>query len=418
MILQTFKRKGRQGLYWLYKKVYKRPQFYKRVIKALIPRSIKIQFLLLERGKKIWGFGPAQTKEIKEIRVLHVVPLTYGHKSKRFLGSNKDILFKQKIFESKYCSNYFLLRFPSGDKDAEAAVKLEAIKYRLRMLPSNAVIYIDMPGSFPKFILLLRKVCPTQKIVFRAHNAEGLHNLDKFRVSRKLKWLIKSFTARISDKKIMQAIDYVDSISKRDIRGYWSRISCRTEQHKIRYLPFNYHIDDKWTFPGKFKEGEAADIVCIGSPGKLNVLNASAVDELIKNSLVLSSLGSCITCAVTGTLSVVKERKLERIGIKPLGTIDDVSSVLCGATHLVDLSGRGYGFKTKYLEAIAHGCKLIIPLHFKSHMPLELLPFCITLDKKNGLHHFSSCNANQLNQHRQQVFDHYFQLAVNRLMFR
>ena len=130
------------------------------------------------------------------------------------------------------------------------------------MLPSNAVIDIDMPGSFPKFILLLRKVCPTQKIVFRAHNAEALHNLDKFRVSRNFKWLIKSFTARISTK-IMQAIDYVDSI----LRGGYTdmgRISRRTEQHKIRYLPFNYHIDDKWTFPGKFKEGEAATLSALG----------------------------------------------------------------------------------------------------------------------------------------------------------
>ena len=60
-----------------------------------------------------------------------------------------------------------------------AAVKLEAINHRLRMLPSNAVIYINA-RLFPKVHTVIAKGVPDTKIVFRAHNAEALHNLTNF----------------------------------------------------------------------------------------------------------------------------------------------------------------------------------------------------------------------------------------------
>jgi len=257
-----------------------------------------------------------------------------------------------------------------------------------------------MPGTYGRAIQLLRKLAPDSKIVFRSHNADALHNLDKFKASWRPLWLRNAFRSWRSDKKVLRHVDHVDAISKYDLGHYWEPLATAEQVFKLRFLPFCYPDRLKSDYFKDYGEQahspQATTIVSFGSIGqKINLLNRSNVDQEI--SKMLREHFGPHELLLTG--NPTDDSDDDSSPFKYVGYLDDPNELLASSDVLLDLSSLGHGFKTKYLDAALAGCRILVDKGYIMHLPLELYPFLVVRMKDDTLHEFSELSREALKEH-------------------
>lgn len=400
-----------------YKKSYKRPGLIRKIVRALIPLRIKANFIMLDKGKNLWGFGNISEHELGQTNFVHFVSLKNEHEVGRKLGSARDVSFKTEILSKIHGKKYRKFICPAGDNLIAISLSFLKLHNQFLQLPPKTIIYIDIPGVFPKTVKVLKKKFPNLRVIVRAHNPEPLHNFDKFLATWKPKWLKKSIQTYYADKKMLKHADGLDTISRSDFNLYWSKISQKEHLKKIRVLPYSLCQKDlksmvKFGF-AQHQTYESA--VIMGSVGKNNPLNQKSVSLFIKNISKIKTQLGIINIAATGTFTAAEELKLQKAGIKLLGNVDNISYVLEQSDLLIDIGGYGHGFKTKYLDAINNGCKIVISHKYVKRIPLSLLPFFITIDNEYSPHEYSSISSDALSKYASIALDRIYLTTENML---
>ena len=401
----------------IYMYTYKRKEFHRILVGKFVPYSIGVAFIARKHANT-FGFQMKDKnckKNIPNLSVVHFMPSSMKDIKNFYLGSYKDIQSKREIFISQYGEDYCEFIAPKGDRALFFFLKYN-LNY-LKKISPNTVLYLDMPGSYYRSIKYLNKVIPNPIVVFRSHNAEAYHNIEKFKASYQIKWLFRAIKTYYYDRKLLSYVDFVDIISKYDMVNYWEPFTPNKFLFKLRFLPFCYPPETKdiyfknYDYRTEFCSN--AKTISFGSVGKkTNILNIVPKSRKSLSSQLFNHFG-INKVLVTGNGDEIDSNKDPLY--KPIGYIDDPNKLLASSDILLDLSSLGFGFKTKYLDAALSGCKILIDHKFQIRIPLELYPFLIVRLKDGSLRELSSVSREMLRKHAETLNNNYV-LVTDRLL--
>lgn len=298
------------------------------------------------------------------VRLLYLVPETALAPELAHHGSSKDIASLQAYFDARGVS----VTARGMPRSSRAGVHSLA---GLDLRPFDVVV-VSLPGSHPGVLAFVRKSNPCALLLFRAHNAEGLHRLDWMRAARttraRLLFAMRALTALIKDLLTVRLYaDRVLAISESDARSYWRRLG---NQGRVTTVPYFIPVA-----PIAAPRARARLCVCVTA-----VLdNPLAQDALHNFCEMVSSLGSQQDDWSFCVIGSGRPRAPTPSRVRVLGQVDSASQFLLGATCVALLSDFGRGFKTKILEAIQAGCWVLLTPVLYSRLPAVITPFCITV---------------------------------------
>lgn len=408
---------------WLHGITYKNPNYFFKLLFRIVPLRIKVRFIVDKHKKKQRLNLGFKNNDLENISVLHVVSIILNKANKsqyKYLGSVKDVLNKGEAF--KHLVGEDVSTFVALKTDKLLYLHLKCVLSDLKKLRPNIVIYLDMPGTYYKSLRYLRSIFPEATLVLRSHNAEPLHNYDKFKMTFNFKFLFSAVKAYISDRKILGIVDYIDCISRYDLEKYWERNCPDRFLGKLRYLPFcyfpktnkSYFKTDSYIHKPNYSSPPS--LTQFGSFGrKLNFLNTNfkTLNDSLKKSLY-AHYGKC-KIKVTG-IAKPNEKNTEEPFTEYLGVVDDPNELLSQSDLLVDLSSVGYGFKTKYYDAVLSGSKILINEKDLIRFPIDLYPFLVLLMNDKSIFELSSLKKNELLEHANSLNSNNQKIVTNLLL--
>jgi len=299
------------------------------------------------------------------LRVLHVFPDSTVDERQAYLGSTKDVRCRTAYFADRGIS---VDELPHSTLPGGLRTALD----QTDLAPYSAAILENLVESSP--VRAARKRTPSLLIGYRPINAEILHRWDWVRTSgvsmkavRQAKFVV---TRGIADARYAHWSDVTLSISDWEARHYWPLIAPRSA---IRWVPF--FLADQYVPP------PASDVkehlcVCLTSTTPNPVIAASA-------RAFVDAVGQLPSTTpwrfvMTGEPSVYKVPATSRV--EPVGVLASPSEILARSRALAVLSSRGYGFKTKLLEAVMAQNFILLPPRLYRRLPRVLHPYCVQVD--------------------------------------
>ena len=312
-----------------------------------------------------------------EKKYLHVVPDTVQLEHKFYLGSTKDFRGRPDYFESRGL-NYEEVIAPDRSDD-----KLLKIMSRSDLSSVSGIIF-EYP-IYPRTLKHIRKTNPEIRLLVRAHHAEFFHRIHFFLAAarytygwfgvRRHKKMASDIWLRLrQDWACGRLADGVLSITNWEIDRYWKYLAGRKKSHYVPYyLPRAY--SDEIGAPQQKKD----QCICMLSTG------SKIGDFLMDAALNLSRLVQGMDqrhknwkFAMTG---VIPEGKLDLPArIRPTGFLDSPYGILAESKAVALLSDYGYGFKTKFLEAVMSRCYVLVTKGMYKRLPSEIRQFCFVVD--------------------------------------
>jgi hypothetical protein len=296
------------------------------------------------------------------VRVLHLVPEVVDDPAQHFLGSTKDVA----------CRTHFLLargvdvqRVPYSRAPRGLAAALEST--RGGVAPDLVLV-----ETIPLDVIALRRLRGVP-VVVRSQNAELLHRLDwawaatgplgRARYcSRGLRGLARE--ARIGGATILPISDW-------EAEHYYRRF---VPPGRIDVTPFYLTPEYTDAVPTDHPDRRPR-LLMLGttSPNPLIEHGVRAFDALVRRL----PLATAVTPALTGAVpdGVRLDPRIEVLGLVP-SPIDALRT----ASHVVLPSPLGYGFKTKILEALLAGCRVLVHEALHRRLPPEVRAACDPVD--------------------------------------
>lgn len=298
-------------------------------------------------------------------RVLHVFPDSVLEPSQAHLGSTKDIRGRTQYFADRgmtvdECAHE---RSPSGMKRAVAAV---------HHAPYD-IIVVEFPLS-GMAIGRLRRRWPTALLLTRSENAELLHRRDWIRAMgpsvSAAKLAVRTALNVVAEVWAAHRSDAVVSISQWEAEHYWPRLTSRA---KTWWLP--YYVPDAYL--GELQSGDSVkrrDCVCLTST-KRNPLIEDSVrgfERAVAGASAVDNWRFLVTGDATATGSGSR--------IENTGMLASPGDLLRTSRAVALLSDLGFGFKTKLLEAIVAGNRVLVSPGLYRRVPALLHPWTIEVD--------------------------------------
>lgn len=352
-----------------------------RSISEEITREWKKEYRCFVRHAK-W-FPDKETVQAASSVVIHFVPLRCVLPEKSHLGSSKDISGRWEYFEQRKVR---AVTFPGvineGRPLARKFIRYSAARFLREhgLIEKEVTAIIDAPGSFPKLALILKRLCPKIRIVYRAHNAEFPHRWERLRVtggSREKKRLWKIVLQQIlSDARMLRRSDVVLSISDADRELYWKRLS-RWVRGSSQILTLPYFLSAPYV-PCLEKSERQKLAVCISSgQSKESIIDESVV--IFKEAVLRyrrafpdSNWKFCITGGVADVDAST--------GIEVTGFVNSPLDVLVKSRVACVFTNHGWGFKTKILDAILAETMVLVSQTVYRRLPIEVRPYCLAVD--------------------------------------
>lgn len=295
-------------------------------------------------------------------RVLHVFPDSVLDPGQAHLGSTKDIRGRTQYFAQRgmtvdECAHE---RSPRGMKAAVAAVGAKQYD----------VIMVEFPLS-GRAISQLRKRWPAALLLTRSENAELLHRRDWIRAMgpsvASAKLVVRTALNFVAEVWAARRSDAVLSISQWEADHYWPKLTSRAT---TRWLP--YFVPD--TYLADLEVGNSVkrlDCVCLTST-KRNPLIEDSVRGF-ERAVTQCPEGDGWRFLVTGEASAAAG--LARI--ENTGMLASPGELLRTSRAVVLLSDLGFGFKTKLLEAIVAGNRVLVTPGLYRRIPDLLYPWTV-----------------------------------------
>lgn len=344
------------------------------------------------------------------MRILHVLPDTAADPKHLHLGSTKDIRGRTEYFKSRDLKFDELITRRSDDSVIAALGTVEISNYD--------TVIIETIIS-PAAIRYLRSRAPRLVIMTRSINAELLHRFDWVRAGGfgwPHKWLQKArfiLSRFLRDYHCAMLSDHLLSITDWEVERYWKKFA---ERRKVVSVPF-FMPSAYVTEPVKTYE-KRHQCVCLMSTG----YNPLIIDAARNFAGAVTLLGDraqdwsfFITCNQSEHAVPMPAR------VRSTGVLQDPYQMLGESRAMALLSDYGYGFKTKFLEAVMCQSFILIPRGLYRRVPAAMLPFCIEVDPRSASSFADALDAcrrpypasNPNEEFRQQAFQNLDTLLLN-----
>lgn len=298
-------------------------------------------------------------------RVLHVFPDSVVEPGQEHLGSTKDIRGRTQFFFDRGLS------FDELPHSRSARGMLRAVQGQ-DLSPYDMVV-VEFPLS-ARATEALRSGAPRALLVTRSANAELLHRVHWMRAMgpsvRSLKLGVRTALTTSAELWSGRRSDAVLAISPWEVAHYWSRT---LPSNRIRWLP--YYVPD--TYLSELLVGDAVkEKTCV-------CLTSTRRNPLIEDSVrgFERAVGS-LTAAdgwrflVTGDLESTRgDGRIESTGL-----LDTPAPLLRRSRAVALLSDYGFGFKTKLLDAVVAGNRVLVTPGLYRRIPEILHPWTVEVD--------------------------------------
>jgi len=316
------------------------------------------------------------------MRVLHVFFSSVIKPQHKFLGTTKDIRGRTQYFEQR------------GIEYQELILKVREEKYFLEGLKRVDLSSFDAvltEGTyFPRSVGVIKSANPRIMVLMRGINAEIFHWLHsaeaalRFDTWKRVLFDLKG-TLDFGSKDILCArrADYILSIAEWESLNYWPRLEPRA-----RVVTLPYFLPD--TYLGDIpKERKKSDRCVCMMTTKAN--RPFLVDAARNFYNLVNGLGTAEprwTFAITGDFHAGKLPRCPRVEVK--GFLQNPLELLSESRAVALLSDYGFGFKTKLLEAICCGCRVLVTERLHERLPAPVQRWSIVVDPASSA---SFCEA-------------------------
>ncbi len=298
------------------------------------------------------------------------------------MGSTRDTRGRFEYFSERGIhSDQLVLKSRSDDLLCEKLNHMEKDK-----ISNYQAIIFEYP-RYPKSIKYLRKHYPKVRLFIRSHNAEVYHQMHyalatlKFSSSRKD--LVQSFnlfklglSRFILDTKCSKLSHGIFSITEWESSNYWRWYLKKEKIFTVPYfLPSEYGGNVKKTTVKKNQ------CVCLMSPfrGRLVFLE-DALRNYVRCINQMPSNSTDWKFLVTGNLSYYDIALPQNL--ISTGFINSPFDLMLESKAMALLSDYGFGFKTKFLEAIKAECYVLLTRKLYNRLPELVKPYCLVVDPK------------------------------------
>jgi hypothetical protein len=300
-------------------------------------------------------------------RVLHVFPDSVLDPTQTHLGSTKDIRGRTQYFAERGMTVDECVHERSARGMKRAIAALEAQPYD--------IIVVEFPLS-GRAISQLRNRWPTALLLTRSENAELLHRRDWIRAMGPSvaagKLAIRAVLNTVAEIWAARCSDALLSISEWEAEHYWPRLTSRG---KIEWLP--YYIPDQYL--EGLESGDTTkqrDCVCLTSTRRNPLIEDSV--RGFERAIAQSPEAVGWRFLVTGDVSAGSRDPR----IVNTGMLNSPGELLRKSRAVALLSDLGYGFKTKVLEAIVAGNRVLVTPGLYQRIPDLLYAWTFEVDLK------------------------------------
>lgn len=305
-------------------------------------------------------------------KILHLVPDSFLQEVNANSGGAKGI----QIFK-----DYLLFRGFSFDEIAAQGRSDAELLKLLKGLPIERYrAFLVQYPFYPRSLKYLKARAPNRPILVRSHNAEFLHWMDQAvgwwahrRPWLAIKHLKQALSKLWSDWQCGRLADHLLAITPWEVEHYWARLGI---VDNVRYVPYFNPVTSEATISAPYFDREMK-IIC-----PLAMCQSSPLIDAGKNFLdAICDLGELLPhwqFVVTGKLDAFPFEIPNRVD--PQGFVADMPRLLNNARAVAVLSDYGHGFKTKILEAIEHGCRVLVPPALFERLPDEVRKYCLIVD--------------------------------------
>lgn len=309
-----------------------------------------------------------------DCKVLHIKPSSSSDADVRHLGGAKGIHMFDQYFAERGIACSDLVAVNRSDTHALASLK------KLDLSGFHAVL-IHYP-TFLRSARYIKRCYPHVRVLVRSHNAEFPHWLDHARgwlaegdVLRGLKRLFVACRLGGSDLAMARIADKILAITAWERDNYWRRFTSDSRLALVPYFTPNVSTE---ATPEPAKQ----DICICPMGGPRSPLLLDAARNFDRGAVALGDRLPTWRFLVTGKPETHPRFRSPRI--EQTGFLDDPTSLLKSARAVASLSDLGYGFKTKILEAISHGCLVLVTGGQHARLPEEVRRYCISVDPRDG----------------------------------
>lgn len=306
------------------------------------------------------------------MRILHVFFSSVIKPQHKFLGTTKDIRGRTQYFESR------------GIEYQELILKVREEKYFLDGLKQidlgNFDVVLTEGTYFPRSVQAIKAANPRLQVLMRGINAEMYHWLHsaeaalRFDTWKRVLFDLKGavdFGSR--DILCARKADYILAIAEWETRNYWPQLAPRA-----RLVTMPYFLPDSYLQDIPPERQKVDRCVCMMTTKANRPFLVDAARNFYRLVNGLAGASPHWTFAITGDFHADKLPRCPRVEAK--GFLQNPLEILAESRAVALLSDYGFGFKTKLLEAICCGCRVLVTEKLHERLPAPVKPWSIVVD--------------------------------------
>lgn len=327
--------------------------------------------------------------------ILHLVPFSILE-APPYHGSSKDIANLEGTIFAEANIKITRLYCERGWRTLNSV--LSANKDSVIKLYSYDLILINLPGKTGVLSLFLRFFTrKSQKIVARPHNAEFFHHLEMAnilkKVDEKLNTMLYAFSCLFSDFITARCCHAIFCISRLDLERYWSKMAVNAV--RVPYKPFSFRNKSSNS------NAQAAEkILSIGSAktgGTIALEQELLFYSVARDCEVPTGYQFCQTNA--------QMPHLAPLNVMAVPYVDNFQEFMSSVFCVVVCGKSGWGAKTKIVDAVYSGFKVVIDERLFIRLDDEYRSKCLAYGENSKAKNFQeaiSITINNAHQNKQE----------------
>ena len=311
------------------------------------------------------------------MKFLHVVPDSILVPEQFYLGSTKDIRGRTDYFTARG------LEYEEVIAPKRSDARLLDIMSGMDISQVAGIVF-EYP-IYPRTLKSIREANPEIRLLVRALHAEFFQRIHYLVARAKYTYgwrKVRSHYAMARDipRRLRQDLasarsaDGVLSITSWEIDRYWKFLAGRDKSHYVPYFLPQVYANEIGPPVEKIDQ-----CVCMMSTSRGP--EAFLLDAALNLSRLVKQLGPQQrnwSFAMTG---LIPERGLDLPDrIRSTGLLDSPYGILAESKAVALLSDYGFGFKTKFLEAVMSRCYVLVTGGMRKRLPPEVRQFCFDVD--------------------------------------
>ncbi|MBI4605409.1 MAG: glycosyltransferase [Planctomycetes bacterium] len=309
------------------------------------------------------------------MKLLHVIFSSVVKPQDRFLGTTKDVRGHTQYLRERGIEHEELVLPVRKERCfREALEKLD---------PSRFDVVLTEGTYYPSVVRDLKRRHPRLRILMRGINAELLHWLHSAHAAlrfdnlrRVLFDLYGAAAFGLADLRCGWHADCVLSICEWEARRYWRWATTRA-----RVVNVPYFLPDEYLRDIPQVHEKVPRLVCMMTTKADRPFLVDAARSLYRLVGALDGGEPEWSFSITGDFKGERLPPCPRVKVE--GFLENPLELLAASRAVALLSDYGFGFKTKLLEALACGCRLLVTRKLFSRLPPPVQRYSIVVDPRS-----------------------------------